>query len=139
MLLAIVILGILAGIAIPAYNRVMQHHTLHKEARQLAWELRLARQEAITTGKACRVDFYYYADAYEVKNKARYYFPEGISYRAKPTFVHPGTLNLYCVFAPSGVPSPGGSACLTNQNQELLYVIVNLPAGRVRVSEDPPQ
>lgn len=138
-LLAIAILGILVGMAIPAYNRVMQHQTLYKEAGQLAWDLRAARQEAITTGKATRVDFYYYADAYQVKNKARHYFPEGISYRAKPSFIHQGSMELYCTFAPSGVPSPGGTACLTNRNQELLYVIVNLPAGRVRISEDPPE
>lgn len=125
--------------AMPVYNRVMQHQSLYKEAGQLAWDLRLARQEAITTGQATRVEFYYYADAYQVKNKPRYYFPEGISYGAKPSFIHPGTARLYCTFASSGAPSPGGTVCLANQNQELLYVIVNLPAGRVRISEDPPK
>lgn len=139
LLLTIVILGILASMAIPEVNRVMQHHKLHTEAHQVAWDLRLARQEAITTGKATRVEFFYYANCYADQKKARHYFPEGISYRAKPTFVHSNSPRIYCAFAPSGAPSPAGTVCLTNTNQELLYIIVNLPAGRVRISETPPE
>lgn len=138
MLVGIAILGILATIAIPGFDQAIQHQKLNKEARQLAGEMRLARQEAITTGKATQVDFYYYANCYAVKNKARHYFPAGISYRTKPTFVHPNIPDIYCIFAPSGAPAPAGSVCLTNQNQDLLYVIVNLPAGRVRISDRPP-
>lgn len=137
--MVIAILGILACIALPQFDRVMQRQKLNHEARILAGEMRLARQEAITTGIATKVEFFYFANCYEVKNKPRYYFPAGISYKAIPTFDRPGSHRIYCNFAPSGAPSPGGTVCLTNLNQDLIYVIVNLPAGRVRISESPPE
>ena len=139
LMVVIAIMGILACMAFPQFDRVMQRQKLNNEARHLAGEMRLARQEAITTGIATRVEFYYFASCYEVKNKPRHYFPTGISYKAKPTFVHPNSPRIYCIFAPSGVPSPGGTVCLTNLNQDLVYIIVNLPAGRVRISDQPPE
>ncbi len=138
-LLVIAIMGIVASIALPRFDRVMQHQRLNSEARQLAGEMRLARQEAITTGISTQVEFYYFANFYQVKNKPRHYLPTGISYKAKPSFVHPDSPRIYCNFAPSGVPSPGGTVCLSNLNQDLVYVIVNLPAGRVRISDSPPK
>lgn len=132
-------MGILACIALPKYDRVMQRQKLNHEARHLAGEMRLARQEAITTGTTTKVEFFYYANCYEVKNKPRYYFPAGISYKAKPSFTHNDSPRIYCQFAPSGVPSPGGTVCLTNLNQDLIYIIVNPPAGRVRISDRPPE
>jgi Tfp pilus assembly protein FimT len=136
--MVIVIMSIVTVIALPHIDHVIQHQKLHNEAQRLAWVLRSARQQAITSGVSSRVEFYYYTNRYDVNYQTRYFLPDGITYRAKPTFIHQGSHNIYCIFAPSGAPSPGGTVCLTNRNGELIYIIVNLPAGRVRVSDTPP-
>ncbi len=132
------IMSVTATIAVPNIDRVVQHQKLHNEAQRLAWVMRSARQEAITSGVSSRVEFYLHANRYDVNFQTKYFLPDGIRYKTKPTFEHPGSHRIYCIFAPSGVPSPGGTVCLTNRYDELLYVIVNLPAGRVRVSDSPP-
>lgn len=131
-------MSVTVTIAVPNIDRAVQHQKLHNEARRLAWVLRSARQEAITSGISGRVEFYFHTNRYDVNFQTKYFLSDGITYRTTPTFVHHGTHRIYCVFAPSGAPSPGGTVCLTNRYNELLYVIVNLPAGRVRVSDSPP-
>lgn len=137
-LVVIAIMSIVAVVALPNIDHLIQHQKLHNEAQRLAWVMRSARQQAITSGVSSRVEFFYYTNRYDVNNQTRYFLPDGITYRVKPSFTHPGSHNIYCIFAPSGAPSPGGTVCLTNCNGELVYIIVNLPAGRVRVSDSPP-
>lgn len=89
--MVIAIMSIAITIALPHIDHAIQHQKLNNEAQRLAWVLRSARQEAITSGVATRVEFYYYTNRYDVNYQTRYFLPDGISYRAKPTFVHPGS------------------------------------------------
>lgn len=138
MLVALAIISLLAAIALPQFNQAWQRQKLNSEARHLAGDLRLARQEAITTGKSTWVEFYYFENCYKVQNKARHYFPTGISYAGKPSIKEEND-RIRCYFNSSGVPIGAGTVSLTNQNHDIKYVIVNLPAGRVRISDSPPE
>lgn len=116
----------------------MDRHALEKEASRMAWTLRSARQEAITSGRSEMVRFLPTAGRYTYKGKTTE-LEHGIRFIGLTTFKTPGSSLIYCQFTMTGAPSPrGGTVALGNRSGEILYVIVNPAGGRVRVSDENP-
>ena len=122
-----VLMTLVFAMATPLFTETLASARLQTDARQMASLLRLARQSAISSGQAKMVIFY--------PQNAKYKF--GISFVGKTTFTMQVEELPACGFSPSGVPSSGGTVTLGNNN-ELLYVIVNPVAGRIRISNSPP-
>ncbi|NMB42034.1 MAG: prepilin-type N-terminal cleavage/methylation domain-containing protein [Firmicutes bacterium] len=111
---------------------------LETAAQDLAGDLRLIRQAAITTGKSCEIAFFVYTNSYrrELPDKtSQIYLPEGIvykgdtSFKGDPPFVH---FNLM------GRPSSGGTVILKSPTGEKRYIIVTPVTGRIRISKTQP-
>lgn len=132
------IIALAFGIATPLLSKTLESVRLKSDARQMASLLRMARQEAITSGEPRTVVFYPNNAKYKISGQSTYYLQSGVAYVGATTFtMRVGGLPA-CGFSPSGAPSSGGTVTLGNSNKR-MYVIVNPAAGRVRVSESPPE
>lgn len=132
MVLALVV--VVAAISLPRFDRVIEDYKLRTDARQLAWVLRAARQEAITTGENKMVIFKIYQHEYD-SGKTTYKLSSGIRFVGSTTFGSIGGMPT-CGFTPSGAPVPqAGKATLKNKYNKQIAVIVNVDTGRVRVQE----
>lgn len=137
-LLTLLIIVLAGSLAVPTLQAVLHDQDLEADAHELAWVLRLARQEALYTGAPSYVKFYCSNDTY-VYQDTRYEFNPGISYTGTPTFpTRVGSIPA-CVFLPTGRPGAGGTVVLGGSNEQRRYIIVNPVAGRIRISEEPPQ
>jgi len=134
LLMVLALLVIVAAIALPRFDRVIEDYKLKTDARQLAWVLRSARQEAITTGYNQLVIFKIYQRQYD-KGSTTYTLSRGIKFVGDTTFGSVGGMPA-CGFTPSGAPTPqAGTATLKNKYNKQIEVKVNVDAGRVRVQE----
>ena len=134
------LLGILALIALPRLQPVLQDLELRREAQEMAAVLRQCRSQAVLDNQAVEVRFYPYAKppSYEVsgpEGRESYTLEEGIRYDGI-SFSHGSLGSPTCVFFANG-SSYGGTITL-NQEGNLLYVIVYPQTARVRVSTTPP-
>lgn len=128
---------IAAAITVPSLNRPLADARLYTDARQITNVLRTARQQAIISGEAATVIFYPTSARYKVLGKTSANLQSGVEFVGGTTFTtRYGSLPT-CVFSPTGAPGSGGTVTLTN-GHKLMYVIVNPVAGRVRLSETPP-
>ena len=135
------VLAIIALFAAVLWPRVPVHgrRKLETAARNLAGDLRLTRQAAITSGEFCRIEFFNYAQSYELRlpgKKHEVYLPEGIYFGGFPTFQGDPP---YVHFNMLGHPSGGGTVILKSREGDKLYVIVTPVTGRIKVSQEPPQ
>ncbi len=135
------VMAIAALFAAVLWPRVPVHGRwkLETAARNLAGDLRLIRQAAITSGEFCRIEFYIYAQSYELRlpgNEREVYLPEGVYFEGFPTFQGDPP---YVHFNMLGRPSGGGTVILKSREGHKLYIIVTPVIGRVRVSLEPPQ
>lgn len=131
------ILALAAAITFPALAQPLVNAKLESDARQMASALRMARQEAITSGQPRTVIFYPGNDKYKILGQSTYYLKSGINYVGDTTFTMRSGGKPACAFSPSGAPSSGGTVTLQSQAGR-LYIIVNPVAGRVRISDSPP-
>lgn len=139
LLLVMAILGLLSAAVMPRMLPVLDKIRLQSDARDVAQALRLARQQAISTGKPAAFYIYPYASLYRVQNANSLHFREGI--KCIDTSFAPAYSGgpPACTFHPNGAPLPrAGTVVLANQRGEKTYIIVNPVVGRVRVSNNPP-
>jgi Tfp pilus assembly protein FimT len=140
------LLGLILSLAVPSLSSTLEYMKLKADANKMAQFLRLARQDAVTNETVSRVVFYADSNRYKVYDSSH---PTGVCYLLNNGIIIEGTTSFQtrfgvgdtprvCVFNPAGVPSGGGAVILRNRNNKILYVIVNAVAGRVRISEDPP-
>jgi prepilin-type N-terminal cleavage/methylation domain-containing protein len=137
LLMCLSLLIIAAALVFPQFTTVLATAQLDADARQLAEVLRLAREEAINSGNTQTVVFYTQNAKYLWVNHRSYYFRTGVGFVGSSTFQTRYDGKPCCYFNSSGTPGGGGSVVLKNQSK-LKYVIVNPVAGRVRISDTPP-
>ncbi|MGI5912799.1 MAG: prepilin-type N-terminal cleavage/methylation domain-containing protein [Syntrophomonadaceae bacterium] len=134
LLVVLVLIAILALISFPQFDRVVQEYKLDTDARQLAWVLRSARQEAITSGHTQRVIFNITKGQYS-KGGNRYTLSPNINFVGTTSFRLIEGVPI-CGFTVSGAPTPqAGAATLENKYGSQISVIVNIATGRIRVQE----
>lgn len=130
-------IALACGIATPIFTKTLEAAKLKSDAQQMASVLRMARQEAITSGQPRTVVFYPQNAKYKISGQSYYYLQSGITFFGTTNFTKQVGGLPACGFSPSGASS-GGTITLRNSNNR-LYVIVYSAAGRVRVSESPPE
>lgn len=135
MVLFITVLSL--AIVAPSLQHVLAKMQLKSNTRQMAWVLRSSQQQAIYSGQSNMVRFYNQIDAYRQQDGPLCYL-EGTEYAAVPSFTTKINGMPYCAFQASGIPTSGGTVTLRNSRKDLMYVIVNPVAGRIRVSNSPP-
>ena len=136
----VAVLAVMALLAAVTWPRVaaLSGWKLETAAENLAGDLRLIRQEAITSGKACKISFFVENDNYQVKLADRSYLvflPEGVSFEGTTTFQGNPRFVHYTFL---GRPSGGGTAILKSDRGEKRYIIVKPVTGRIRISKIPP-
>lgn len=136
LLLVMALIGIILLIAYPSFEPLRSKHTLTRDANHLAWTLRSARQNAITTGRPQEVEFKPYAGMYEYNGEV-FQLSDGIQFVGTTTFQKVNNRRV-CSFTSQGRPSFAGTVTLRDRYNNQLYIIVNPVGGRVRVSPDPP-
>lgn len=140
LLLVISLMIVIGAIAVPALTPLMEQMKLNADSRQIAYEMRKARQEAIMEGKPQTLEFYIDSRIYQRLYGNRYHLSPGIEYGGTTTFA---PLYKYgppaCEFSASGVPSHAGTVTLKNQWGDKRYIIVSVATGRIRVSDQPPE
>ena len=134
--MVLALLTVAALLAIPRFDGVMQRLKVDADARQLAFVLRNARQEAISAGTAQVVYFYTEDTKYKWKSHATYYLSPGVRFLTTTSF---GLIDnkKACCFTPSGAPARGGTVVI-GCGSYAKYIIVNPVAGRVRIDDQPP-
>jgi len=121
--------------AAPGAARVLERVKLESDARQMAWVIRQARQDAILKNQNQFIFFYPEYDYYRRANGKTYYLSKGIEFEGGTKFSTPRT----CSFNGAGIPGSSGTAILSNRYGELRYVIVSSVIGRIRISKLPPK
>ncbi len=139
MVLAIIV--VIAAISLPRFDRVIEDYKLKTDARQLAWVLRCARQEAIISGYNQTVLFKPNLNCYLriSKKHTTYTLSRNIIFPYHEcTFGVPDGGGDYpvCGFTPTGAVTPrAGKITLKNKYGKRISVVVNVGAGRVRIEE----
>jgi Tfp pilus assembly protein FimT len=126
-----------SAIAMPALSKPLNTVKLRTDARQLASLLRLAQQQSITSGQPKTVVFYTENAKYKINGQSSHLLNPGVNFMGTTTFTTKVGGLPACSFSPSGAPSSGGTITLSNSDSR-IYVIVNPVAGRVRISDSPP-
>ncbi|MGS0763993.1 GspH/FimT family pseudopilin [Syntrophomonas curvata] len=133
LLMVLALVAILAAITLPRFDRIIESYKLRTDARQLAWVLRSARQEAITTGHNQLVMLKIYQHQYEM-GSTTYTLSPGIRFEGTTNFKEVGRIPA-CGFTPSGAPTGAGTVTLKNKYDKKIEIKVNVGAGRVRIVE----
>ncbi len=138
LIVVLALLGLLTALAVPALSHLAAPQNLDLAARELAVNMRLARQKAITSGATQIIEFHLHSDTYRVKdtgtNEAfKVKLPEGVSYG----FINfPKTGGFPCLsFLKSGAPSRGGTVSFAGPGGLNKHVIITPATGRVRISD----
>jgi general secretion pathway protein H len=132
------LIAISLSVMAPSFSKTIESAKLNADAQKIATVLKLARQEAITTGQSRTVVFYTNNAKYKISGQSFYYLNPGVAFVGITTFTtEVGGLRA-CGFSPSGAPSSGGTVTLSNGVNN-RYIIVNPTAGRIRISESPPE
>lgn len=137
MLSVLALLALMAAVVFPQV-RQLSRCELDSTARLMAADLRMIRQEAITTGRFCSILFLIYEDCYLIRMPGEdrvVDLPGGVRYEGGTTFSGtPPTVR----FNRMGRPTGGGTVTLRSSDGEQLYVILAPVTGRVRISSEPP-
>ncbi len=129
------LVGLVFLIAAPSANRVLEKVKLEADARQMAWVMRQARQDAILKNQTQWIYIYPEYDYYRRVNGKTYHLSKGIEFDGVTSFNgNPKT----CSFSRTGAPGNAGTAVLRNRYGELRYIIVSPAMGRIRISKLPP-
>lgn len=135
------LLTVVLLIATPNLANLLERFKLEADARQLAWILRQARQDAVIKCKPQTIfinknneEYQWYSEG----NFRNYHTSKGIDIvTANYAAFTPGGLPA-CSFNTTGVPGHPGTTVLRNQQGDTRYIIVSAVIGRVRVSRTPP-
>lgn len=141
-LLTIGILGFTLVLTVPALDRAAAAGRLKSEAEQMAGVMRLARQEAVTSGSS-RTIVFYSDGCYRVYNQSNHKFTSyrlnnGIQICGDTTFTQKYLSRPACTFTPLGNPVGAGTVTLKDSSGKQIYVITNPVQARIRVSFEPP-
>jgi prepilin-type N-terminal cleavage/methylation domain-containing protein len=141
LMIVIALIGLLAAVAVPAFSTISSSKNLDIAARELAIDLRIARQKAITGGSLQKIEFRLYNNDYRVRDTGSgeayvVKLPEGIFYRSV-NFPTDGSYPQVSFYR-SGAPGRGGTISLVDSGGRILYVIITPATGRVRISDLPP-
>lgn len=125
----VVILGLVLGFSVPAYQKFNQTLQLKGAAENLAGQINMARSVAISTGNPQTIHFFYgtYGYCYHIHNTGQTYgagwnFPNGVTYRWDA-----GTLgSMLVTMQPNGRASQSGMVILTNRLSQRDTVNVQL-------------
>lgn len=136
------IISLLALMAVPAVGKIVDTCNLKAEARQMAGVLRLAQQEAVTSGYA-RTIIFYPDGRYKVYDQVDqkftgYCLKNGVKFLGDTTFNSTFLNYPACIFSPLGNPVGGGTITLRAASGERIYIITNPVQGRIRISSQPP-
>ncbi len=142
LIIVIALIGLLTAVVVPAISTLSSSGNLNIAARELAIDLRMARQKAITSGSLQKIEFRIYNDDYRVRDTGSneaytVKLPEGVIYRSV-NFPADGSYPQVSFYR-SGAPGRGGTVCLADQAGRSVYVIITPATGRVRVSKLPPE
>ncbi len=132
------VIVMVSAMAVPALAGPLEAVKLRTDARQMAALLRLAREKSIATGQPQTVVFYPNNGKYKISGQTYHLLNPGINFVGTTTFTTSVGGLPACSFSPSGAPGSGGTITLGSSNSR-IYVIVNPVAGRVRISDSPPQ
>jgi prepilin-type N-terminal cleavage/methylation domain-containing protein len=138
LLIVFLLLALVLSFSWPVLDRVYQDYALHTASSQLAWTLRDARSEAMLKGGSSNIKFYVSLNRYRSEKKT-YYLNKGIEYAGTPTFPSRIGSITVCSFNSTGAPAGGGTVVLKNRLGHKKYIIVNPVAGKVRISDNPPE
>jgi Tfp pilus assembly protein FimT len=138
LLAVMALMGIVLSLATPQFSKILASVRLNADARKMASVLKVVRQEAISSGQPRTVVFYTKNAKYKIVGQASYFLSPGIDFVGTTNFTMRVSELPACGFLPSGAPSSGGTVTLGNSNSR-RYVIVNPVAGRIRISESPPE
>lgn len=136
LLAVLALLGLVASLSIPRLT-ALPHWQLETASRRMAGELRLLRQEAISQGRPCRMEFYVHVNRYTLNRSGSRDWvdlPQEVIFEGNTTF--PG-LPPSVQFNHLGRPGSGGTIILRSGDYR-RYVIVAPVTGRVRISRTPP-
>ena len=113
----VLVMGLLLGFSIPAYQSFSSSHQVGGAAENIAGQLRLARQKAIATGVPQPMHFYYntYNADYHIHIgsfvASKWKLPRGVTYLWST-----GTLtNMRVTLTPDGRASQSGLVILQNR------------------------
>ena len=135
--MAVALLSLITCLAWVPLKDIYSSYTLKADSRQIARMLKSARQEAIATGEPQLVLFYHNDNSIKFMGK-RYRFSPEVQYASIPNFTTSVGGVKACRFNPTGAPGSGGVVVLKNRRQEKTYIIVSAVAGRIRISDQPP-
>jgi prepilin-type N-terminal cleavage/methylation domain-containing protein len=136
LLVAVALVGVLAAIAVPSFQRQIERWRLGAAARQLVMDLKVARSRAIVGGAAQRVHFTVPGGSYQLERQR-----PGGAYAAvgSATLLPDGVRVVDCTaagdgigFRPRGHAITFGSVTLRNASGDERRVVVDI-AGRMRV------
>jgi Tfp pilus assembly protein FimT len=139
LLLVMATITLLTLLALPSLAALAERWELDAAAWRLVSDMRLARQTAITTGKAVRIEFRTTANDYRVfypDRTERVRLPDNITYAGNNFPLVQGVRRVS--FSALGAPSQGGTVTLQNKRGAKLYVIMTPATARIRVSKTPP-
>ena len=138
-IMVLAVMGVIATISLPRFDRVIEDYKLKTDARQLAWVLRSSRQEAIISGHQYTIIFKPTSNCYtKIGNKhTTYMFSRGIEVPfGEYSFRVNETGYPICGFTSSGAVTPqAGYINIKNKYGKRISIIVNPCAGRVRIQE----
>lgn len=146
LMVTVALVGVIAGMAAPAFYGVVAHYRLETVAWEIAVNIRHVQQRAITDSHAgYKIAFVLDREYYRIHLNAekpmeyeRHEMPPGIDLEST-TFGQVSSSVRELTFGVKGNPLPGGGTItLHSSNGEYRYVIVTPVTGRVRVSREPP-
>jgi prepilin-type N-terminal cleavage/methylation domain-containing protein len=138
LMIVIGIIAILAAIAVPQYNIFTYNNALKSAARELAGDIQLIRQTAMSNNTTYTLNFV---------NNTRYNYcipPGCIPPNGQPTIKDVTTFHPDITFAQNfagnqitfnqrGTMAPWGTITLTNFRQSTVTLTATPPAGRINV------
>lgn len=138
LLFVIMLAAVVSIITLPKYNTIITRYELKVTAGQIAADLRLVQQMAVSKDKTYRIiwdvenrNCYFISDATKILRKVT--LPKGI--KIDYTSFRNNTTKIL----PSGAPEPAGSIAITSLDKKnKVYIIVSVATGRVRISENAP-
>ncbi len=142
LLAVIIIVGILAGIAVPSFYQLRSIYQLIAVQDELFNNMRMAKMYAAKTEELIRVSFTFFGPihTYTIHLSEDESVVVSLPPEVKFSSLNTGgsSLNPEITFQPDGTPWGGASIGIANSRGDARYVIIAAITGRVRSSTVPP-
>lgn len=133
LLVAIAIIAIAAAVAAPFYRSIAMNISLNAASRDLASDLRLAQQLAVTTQMNHRAVFYPSDNSYAIKNAVSDATIKSRAIKPPITIMSIDSVLINSVvFNSTGAVASSGSITLVNPNNRTSTIEIK-PSGYVRI------